>query len=485
LFLVNWVSTSATERREALFAEEGAPPMWSTRAWVVALALGIAACGGNGGGAGGAGSQPAPTIATQPEARVVPVGEPATFSVVAHGSGLTYTWFRDGVAVPGASSASYTTPPTSTLDDGAVFTVVVSNAAGSATSAAAKLRVEGFAPAATMKAARERHAAVRLADGRVLLCGGFGGTILSSAELYDPATGQFAWTGPLMAARQDHTATLLASGKVLVVGGEGGVGGGVPLATAELYDPATGLFSPAGPLHAARSLHTATVLADGRVLVAGGVAGRTALASAEVYDPATNAFTSTAGDLGAARYWHAAALLGDGTVLVAGGYGTTGGALASADVFDPATGRFAPTGPMKAARYGHSATALPGGQVLVAGGYGGGYLRSAELYDPAAPSTTEAFAETGPLSAARYAHVATALPGGKVLVAGGLGASGPLATAELFDPGTALFAGAGALSVARYLDTATLLASGEVLVAGGWSLSDAGLPSADLYSGAP
>jgi len=448
------------------------------------LALGTAACGG-----GGVGSSvspvSAPTIAAQPQSRVVPVGQAATFTVVASGSGLTYAWRRDGVSISGATSASYTTPPTSTVDDGAVFTVAVSNAAGSATSAAATLRIEGFGPASALKTARERHAAARLADGRVLLCGGFAGAVLSSAELYDPATGAFDWTGPLMAARQNHTATLLPSGKVLVAGGEGGVGGGVILATAELYDPATGQFSPAGSMHTARTLHTATRLADGRVLVAGGLAGRTPVATAELYDPATNQFTPTAGDVGAARWWHAAALLEDGKVLVAGGYGTTGGALAGADVFDPATGRFAPTGPMKAARYGHSATALPGGLVLVAGGYGTGYLDGAELYDPAAASTTEAFAETGPMSGARYDHTATALPGGKVLVAGGLGPGGVLASAELYDPATALFAPSGALSVGRYLDTATLLSSGEVLVAGGWSLSDAGLASADLYSGAP
>jgi hypothetical protein len=455
---------------------------------IAVVLLGLTACGG--GSSAGSTSTSAtpptlpPTIATQPDSRVVPVGQPATFSVVAGGSGLTYAWLRDGVAVPGATAASYTTPTTSTLDDGALFSVVVTNAAGSATSDAARLRIEGFTATGSMGSARQRHAATVLAGGEVLVTGGYAAGILSSAEVYDPLTGEFTGTGTLAAARQNHTATLLASGKVLVIGGEGGAGGGIPLATAELYDPATGLFSPAGAMTTARTLHTATLLPGGKVLVTGGLSSHAAaseLASAELYDPATNQFTATANAMGAARYWHAAAVLPGGQVLVAGGYGTGGGALASADLFDPATGRFTATQAMTTARYAHSATLLETGQVLVAGGYGGTFLATAELYDP----DSGTFAATGPMTASRYFHTATGLPGGKVLVAGGLGPSGALAGAELFDPAAAAFAGTGALSRGRYLDTASLLPTGEVLIAGGWAVGDTGLASAERYSGAP
>jgi hypothetical protein len=456
-------------------------------ATIATTLLGLTACGGGANSGSSATSTrptPPPTIAMQPDSRVVPVGLPATFSVVASGSGLTYAWLRDGVAIQDATAASYTTPPTSTLDDGALFSVVVTNAGGSATSDSARLRIEGFTATGEMASARQHHAATVLASGQVLVTGGYAARILASAELYDPVTGAFTATGNLSAARQNHTATLLASGKVLVVGGEGGAGGGIPLATAELYDPATGLFSPAGAMTTARTLHTATLLPGGKVLVTGGLSSHAAaseLASAELYDPTSNQFTATANAMGAARYWHAAALLPGGKVLVAGGYGTGGGALASADVFDPATGQFTATQAMTTARYAHSATLLATGQVLVAGGYGSTFLATAELYDPGSGS----FAATGAMAGSRYFHTATELPGGKVLVAGGLGPSGALAGAELFDPAIAEFAGTGALSCGRYLDTASLLPSGEVLVAGGWALGDTGLASAERYSGAP
>lgn len=456
---------------------------------VLVAALGLTACGGAGTSSGGsttgtAAKVAAPSIVSQPASRVVPSGQPATFAVVAAGAGLTYAWQRDGVAIPGATSPIYTTPPVSAADDGARFAVVVTNAAGAVASADARLRIEGFAATGAMGSPRENHTATALPDGRVLVAGGFATYVLSSAELYDPATRTFGPAGGLIAARQNHTATLLRSGKVLLAGGEGGVGGGVPLATAELYDPATGQCAPAGVMTTARTLHTATLLQDGRVLLAGGLSAHQAaaeLATAELYDPATNRFTAVASAMGDARYWHAAALLPDGKVLVAGGYGLGGGALASADVFDPATGTFRATGSMAAPRYAHTATALSTGQVLVAGGYGATFLASAERYDPA----TGTFAPAGALAGSRYFHTATALPGGKVLLAGGLGAAGILAGAELYDPASDTFTATGPLSTGRYLDAAAPLLTGEVLVAGGWSLSDTGLASSELYSGAP
>jgi len=125
---------------------------------------------------------------------------------------------------------------------------------------------------------------------------------------------QFEETGSLATARYFHTATLLPNGKVLVAGGAIGY---TPLASAELYDPATGTWTATESLHTARFFHTATLLPNGKVLVAGG-AGNGYLASAELYDPATETWTAT-GSLHTARDLHTATLLPNGKVLVAGG----------------------------------------------------------------------------------------------------------------------------------------------------------------------
>ena len=226
-----------------------------------------------------------------------------------------------------------------------------------------------FVPTGSMSKPREDDTATLLANGKVLIAGGVG---LASAELYDPQTGKFSATGSMGKTREFFTATLLADGKVLIAGG---LSSPVPsaasavLASAELYDPQTGKFSATGSMTTPRYVHTATLLADGKVLIAGGYADLTpdVLASAELYDPKTGKFSAT-GLMTSPRYDHTATLLLDGKVLIAGGQAHNSDTLASAELYDPQAGTFSATGSMDTVRAGQTATRLQGGEVLMGEG---------------------------------------------------------------------------------------------------------------------
>jgi hypothetical protein len=292
-----------------------------------------------------------------------------------------------------------------------------------------------FSPTGSMATARAHYAATLLCDlsappcndKRVLVTGGLdiNGNPLMSAELYDPTNGTFSTTGLMQFVHASHTATLLKTGKVLIIGWGP--------ATAELFDPSTGTFKATGSMLEARVSHTATLLTSGKVLVTGGISGAppttTVLSEAELYDPTTGSFSATLGPMANARQWHTASLLANGKVLVAGGMlDNADTATATAELFDPATQMFTATkGSMVAARGFHTATALQDGTVLESGGDDrAATLASAEVYDP----TAETFSPTGSMGSTRESHTATLLNNGTVLVNGGVG-SGE-ATAELY-----------------------------------------------------
>jgi N-acetylneuraminic acid mutarotase len=290
-----------------------------------------------------------------------------------------------------------------------------------------------------LNTARTGHTATLLSDGTVLVAGGVtdqeNGDVLDSAELYDPRTGLWSFTASMSRPRGGHTATLLQDGRVLVAGG---VSNQMIVGTAEIYDPLSGTWSTTADMMVVRSGHTATLLQDGNVLVAAGFGGDEPSNAAELFDPATNAWHST-GNLNWSRYWHTATLLQNGKVLVARGSNDDGlgSTLSVPELYDPSSGTWAVVASLNgssvfrnASSIDHTATLLPNGSVLVAGGYGGAVV---------------------PLEG----------------YASGAGVGQTLAKSELFDPASETWSTVGSLAVPRYSHTATLLATGDVLIAGG------------------
>jgi hypothetical protein len=356
------------------------------------------------------------------------------------------------------------------------------------TASAAAQSIGTFTPTGTMTVARTQHTATLLNDGRVLIAGGMAGasldSALASAELYDPSTGKFSATGKMADARRGHTATLLADGRVLIAGGW-------DLTSAEIYDAATGLFTPTGSLLEDQGFHTATLLPNGKVLIAGGE--RVArpwptAAHAELYDPATGTFSlasdyAEAGTLytSGGPVWPTANLLRDGRVLVVGEN--------PPEIYDPAAETFRVGGALieRVYRFGmeaHGATTLRDGTVLVTGGnddWTCGAFDAAEIYDPSSGT----FSVVGPMNASRDFQTATLLQDGSVLIAGG-GSGGcrssTLDTAEIYLPSTRSFVLAPQMSHPRMSHTATLLNDGTVLIAGGASYWPYGVTAtAELY----
>ncbi|AUX39929.1 uncharacterized protein SOCE26_013240 [Sorangium cellulosum] len=332
-------------------------------------------------------------------------------------------------------------------------------------------------PVGRMYGARLGHTVTLLEDGRTLAAGGYDTRLgtdayvaLESAEVFDPELGSWLRIAPMQNAHAEHTSTLLKGGQVLVAGGRGRGA----LESAEVFDPGSSTWRYLGPLHVARQAHTATLLNDGRVLVAGGdtdevTSTATALRRAEVFDPGSGVWQPV-GSMGDARSSHTATLLNDGRVLVAGGIETSsreGGETASAELFEPGSGAWQPVAPMLAARSSHTATLLNDGRVLVVGGTApdGHAIVSAELFDP----TVRGWKPVQDMHVARSWHTATLLNDGRVLVAGGYNDDGVTDSAEVFDPDTDSWRSLKTMITKRSYHTATLLNDGRVLVAGGYN----------------
>jgi N-acetylneuraminic acid mutarotase len=349
----------------------------------------------------------------------------------------------------------------------------------------------GFSKCSPMNIARFGHTATLLPNGKVLVAGGSddNNNGLASAELFDPTTGKWTETGIMGEARCYHTATLLPNGKVLVAGGIKFLGRFLDraLSSTELYDPATGKWTDGGALSTERMNHTATLLPNGKVLVAGGSiydGNICTLTTAELYDAATDKWTET-GEMNTARAGHPAVLLTNGKVLVAGGKNSiaTTDSLIGAELYDPATRKWTDADAMLfTGRCDHTATVLKNGSVLVTGGWYGAGKNSllSETYDPA----TGKWEKTGNMSFQRASHTATLLPDGTVLVAGGGAANrsnNNQPITEVFNPATGKWSNCGAMSVGRLNHTATLLPNGKVLIAGGF-YGRAFYSSAELFN---
>jgi hypothetical protein len=305
-----------------------------------------------------------------------------------------------------------------------------------------------------MTNSRALHVAVPLADGRTLMVGGADalGNVLASCEIYDPVANTFTPTGSMGSPRVLHAACRLADGRVMAAGGTNSLVDTTSaitgtLASAELWNPATGLWSPAASIGGNRLAPALTLLSNGRVMTSGGVQvsllfgipiAASSTTAVQLYNAATNSWSAGAAmPTGRAGHHYNQVTLLNGRVLMSGGVlvpSLTGAAsaspIANADVYDPVGNSWA-AGTMGQARSLHSATLLPNGHVVVCGGAQGTLtvptsIANVEQFDPG----TSAWTPMAPLLAPRSAHAAWLQPDGLLILLGGQGSGATVATIE-------------------------------------------------------
>jgi N-acetylneuraminic acid mutarotase len=344
-----------------------------------------------------------------------------------------------------------------------------------------------WSQAGNMILPRSKHAATLLPDGTVLVVGGLTGSLgniltTASAEIYHPDTGTWCLTGSMSVPRSRFTATLLPNGKVLVAGGSNN---GFATVTSELYDFGTGLWTRTGDMNVPRFYHTATLLSDGRVLVTGGQSAgdgndNFVEKTAEIYDSGTGTWTLV-GSMSRARYGHTATLLADSTVLIAGGAGPRGDLVYTvrAEVFNPYSGLWKNVDSLLTPRGFHTAILLKSGNVLVAGGLtlpanSPNRTTTAELFQTSSSKWTSTGSMTFPRSAAAYGGAL--LSDGRFFIAGGR-----TDTAEEYSPNTGTWEVLSSMAVSRSFHTVTLLTNGTILVSGGEN-AEGFIAKAEIYT---
>ncbi len=357
--------------------------------------------------------------------------------------------------------------------------------------APASCAVGDFSRGLNMTSPRFIHRTAKLADGRVLLTGGEtanspAAVITNSVDIFNPADNSITPAGPMTVQRWSHTATTLADGRVLVTGGRTGStpATGVVLATAEIYDPATNAWTEtAGPMNEARRSHAATLLHDGRVLVTGGGSGvattsSPAIQSAEIFDPATGMFT-VIGNMVTARSAHSATLLADNTVLITGGSAGIGTRYPTktAEIFNPADNSFKALAPMNFSHLAQNPGLLRDGRLVQPSSYyndthtaaGGLITAESEIYD----AGTRLFTPIEPMFKQRIDIGAIGLLDGSLLVAGGVTTSPNFpsifqSSSEIYDPMTGHWKLSGIMSSGRDEFSGLLLDDGRAMISGGF-----------------
>jgi MYXO-CTERM domain-containing protein len=335
--------------------------------------------------------------------------------------------------------------------------------------------------AAPMATPRAYGVPVVLQNGKVLVAAGYSSMQLASAELYDPVTNM--WTSASsMYANAGHVAGLLSSGRVIVAGGYNGT---TCLSTVNFYDPATNSWSAGPSMATGRCLPKAAVLPDGRFVVTGGQTELIfqtfdATTSVEIYNPATNTWT-TAAPMAGARFDHAATLLNDGRLLIAGGTTDNANAFSSAEIYNPANNTWSSAGALATARHDYSLTLLADGRALAVGGVNGSgtTITNAEVYNP----MTNSWSTVSSISGARAGHSANRLGGGSVLIAGGYTTNPTgITSAQLFNPMTNTWSAMPSMSVGRAYHGAVVISGGRVLVTAGQTGSGTFTATAELFS---